>query len=84
MSDYYPKQTLAPPRRLITPAEPPEWEPSFPIPDIGSTIRVEGKLRSKFGERIVLMDKLGMCLFDITDRCRLMLVSTHRAVFYKG
>ena len=84
MSDYYPKQTLVPPRRLITPAEPPEWEPSFPIPESGGTIRVEGKLRSTFGERIVLMDKLGMCLSNITDCCRFMLVSTHRAVFYEG
>ena len=82
MSDYYPKETIAPPRRLVTP--PPEWKPSSLIPDIGDTIRVEGKLRSGFGERIVLIDRLGMCFSNTIRCCYLILASTHRTLFYES
>jgi hypothetical protein len=65
MSDYYANDTNAPPRPLVMPTEPPEWEPSLPVPDVGDTIRIEGKLRSKFKERIIIVDKLGMCSSNI-------------------
>jgi hypothetical protein len=81
MSDYYAKGTKAPPRRPVTPTETPEWEPSFPLPDIGDTIRVEGKVRPKFEERIVLVDKLGMYSSGITRFCCLIVSSTDRATF---
>ena len=82
MSDYYPKDTRAPPRRPAVLIEPPEWEPRFPVPDIGDTIRVEGKPRTKFEERIVLVDKLGVCVSNITEFRCLMVPPTYRAAFY--
>ena len=82
MSDYYPKESIPPPRQPITPTEPPEWEPAFPIPDIGDTIRVEGKLKSKFGQRIILLHKLGMSFSNITLCC--CSHPSHRAVFHQG
>lgn len=84
LSDYYPKETKTLPRRPVTPTEPPEWEPRFPVPSIGDTIRVEGKLRSKFEERIVLVDKLGVCPSNTTKCRRLMVPPTYRATVYKG
>ena len=83
MSDYYPKDTMEPPKRPATFTDPPEWEPHFPVPDIGNTIRVEGKPRTKFEERIVLVDKLGECFSDITYFCSLMVPPTYRAAFYE-
>lgn len=84
MSDYYPQNTKAPPRRSIAPTELPEWKSPFPVPDIGDTIRVEGKLRSKFEERVILVDKLGMCFSSTTEYCYLMLLPTYRTAFYEG
>ena len=83
MSDYYPKDTKAPPKRPVMFTDPPEWEPRFPVPDIGDTIQVEGKPRTKFEERIVLVDNLGECFSDITYFCSLIVPPTHRAAFYE-
>lgn len=82
MSDYYPKVTEVPPRRPAVLIEPPEWKPRFSVPDIGDTIRVEGKPRTKFEERIVLVDMLGVCFSNITEFCCLMAPPTYRAAFY--
>ena len=83
MSDYYSKDTKAPPRRPAMFTEPSEWEPRFLVPDIGDTIRVEGKPRTKFGERVVLVDKLGERFFGITIFCCLMVPPTYRAAFHE-
>ena len=81
MSNYYSKDTKEPPRRPAMFTESPEWEPRFLVPDIGDTIRVEGKPRTKFGERVVLVDKLGECFVDITLFSCLMVPSIYRAAF---
>ncbi len=83
MSEYYPKDTKAPPRRPTMFTEPPEWEPRFLVPDIGDTIRVEGKLKTKFGERVILVDRLGECFSGTTLFCCLIVPPTYRTAFYE-